>query len=294
MMRFSALKSQEHLRDLVQLTSLAAEVFWLDLEDLVKTAHTAVISGIWLSEYEGAQTFLKSRSGAGLSTLIVPRFAAGDLAHVIGSPTALKIVAADFNTILWEDGTESEVSGVSFFRTSMHAGRLATAKNLGPAIFYYRSHAAAGPVVLCSAAVTGSPIGIKRKAQKKLLSRIIREIKALEPDSPKTKKKCQLPYDSASDCKDPLSELESFLNESGEQGAALLLALYVCNGERHSRLAQTAKKMLGINIQETMINESLPNIPETSTDVMSEALTRFGWGAFLRRVDRLKENREDQ
>jgi hypothetical protein len=115
MMRFSALKSQKHLRDLVQLTSLADEVFWLDLEDLAKTAHTAVISGIWLSEYEGAQTFLKSRSGAGLSTLIVPRFAAGDLAHVIGSPAALKIVAADFNTILWEDGTESEVSGVSFF-----------------------------------------------------------------------------------------------------------------------------------------------------------------------------------
>ena len=242
MMRFSALKSQKHFRDLVQLNSLADVVLWLDLEELVKSDYTAVISGIWLSEYKGAQTFLKSRSRAGRSTLIVPRFAGGDLAHVIASPTAFKIVAADFDQIVWEDGTESEVSGVSYFKTSMHAGRLATAKNLGPVIFFYRSHVAAGPIVLCSAAVTGRPIGIKREAQKKLLSRINREIKALEPESSKKKNKCRLPIEGAGNCTAPLSVLESFLNENGEQGASLLLALYACNGERQSHLSGTRKE----------------------------------------------------
>lgn len=294
MMHFSALKSQKHLRDLAQLTSLADEVLWFDPEDLSKSTDTVVISGIWLAEYAGAQAFLKSRSEAGLSTLVVPRFAAGDLAHVIGSPSAFEIKAADFDTLVWGDGTEYEVSGVSFFKTSMHAGRLANAKSLGPSIFYYRSHAAAGPVVLCSAAVTGMPIGIKRAAQKSLLSRIDREIKALAPELSKKKKACPLPFVSASDFKDPLWGVEAFLKETGEQGAALLLALYACNGNRQSRLSQTAREMLGISLQDKMIEESLPMIPETSKETLSDVLTRFGWGAFLRRVDRLKNTREDE
>jgi hypothetical protein len=294
MMHFSALKTQKHLRDLVQLTNLADEVLWLDPEDLSKSTNTAVISGIWLAEYAGAQAFLKSRSEAGLSTLVVPRFAAGDLAHVIGSPSAFEIKAADFDTLVWEDGTEYEVSGVSFFKTSMHAGRLATAKSLGPAIFYYRSHAVAGAVVMCSAAVTGRPIGIKRTAQKKLLSRIDREIRALVPELSKKKKNCASPLVSASDCTDPLSGFEAFLHETGEQGAALLLALYACDGERQSRLSQTAEKMLGISLQDNLIEESLPKIPEASKEALSDVLTRFGWGAFLRRVDRLKNPREDE
>ena len=292
MMHFSALKSQKHLRDLVQLTSLADEVLWIDLEDLSKSTDTVVISGIWLAEYAGAQAFLKSRSEAGLSTLVVPRFAAGDLAHVIGSPSAFEIKAADFTTIVWEDGTEYEVSGVSFFQTSMHAGRLANAKSLGPSIFYYRPHAVAGPVVLCSAAVTGRPIGIKRASQKKLLSRIDREIRALAPELSKKKKTCPLPFVSANE--DPLWGVEAFLKETGEQGAALLLALYACNGNRQLRLLQTAKEMLGIRLQDKMIEESLPKIPETSKETLSDVLTRFGWGAFLRRVDRLKNTREDE
>lgn len=294
MMHFSGLKSQKHLRDLVQLTILADEVLWLDPEDLSKSTDTVVISGIWLTEYAGARAFLKLRSEAGLSTLVVPRFAAGDLAHVIGSPSAFEIKAADFDTLVWKDGTEYKVSGVSFFKTSMHAGRLANAKILGPSIFYYRSHAAAGPVVLCSAAVTGRPIGIKRAEQKKLLSRIDSEIRALAPELYKKKKPCPLPCVSASDCKDSLWELEAFLKETGEQGAALLLALYACNGIRQSHLLQTSKEMLGISLQDKMIEESLFKIPETSKETLSDVLTRFGWGAFLRRVDRLKNTREDE
>jgi len=294
MMHFSALKSQKHLRDLVQLTSLADEVLWLDPEDLSKSTDTVVISGIWLAEYADAQAFLKSRSEAGLSTLVVPRFAAGDLAYVIGSPSAFEIKAADFSTIVWEDGTEYEVSGVSFFKTSMHAGCLAKAKNLGPSIFYYRSHAVAGPVVLCSAAVTGRPIGIKRATQKKLLLRIDREIRILSPELPKTKKNYSLQFVSISDCADPLLGLDTFLKETGEHGAALLLSLYACRGEKPLRLSQTAKEMLGILLQDKMIEESLPKIPETSKEALSDVLTRFGWGAFLRRVDRLKNTREDE
>ena len=294
MMNFSALKSQKYLRDLVQLTSLADEVLWLDPEDLVKSTNTVVISGIWLSEYAGARTFLKSRSTAGFSTLVVPRFAAGDLAYVIDSPSAFEIKAADFDTLVWEDATEYEVSGVSFFKTSMNAGRLATAKQVGPAIFYYRSHAAAGPIVLCSAAVTGRPIGIKRASQKKLLSRIDREIRVLAPELSKRKKIYPLPLPSNSDCKDPLLGVETFLKEAGEQGASLVLALYACDGNRQQPLSQTAKEILGISLQEKMIEESLPKIPQVSKETLSAVLTRFGWGAFLRRVDHLKNTKEDK
>lgn len=297
MMKFSALKAQQHLRDLIQLPRLCDDgIVWIESDRIAMTKEPLIICGLWLSEEPDAGNILTSRSKSGLSTLIVPRFKAGDLAGVLNAPASIEITPSDFSSILWEDQTLFNISGVSYFKTSLHAGRLAIAKNLGTTLFYYRSHAAAGPILCCSAAVTGKPIGVKIKEQELLLGQIFSKIKSLEPTliQEKTDKGATLSEieDLSAD-----NSIDGFLSRTGEQGAALILALIACNGTHETHvpdITAAAKEMLGIVLSEKEAIKNVKSLPKAPREEMEAALVRFGWGAFIRRLESQKKSREEE
>src|SRR5207302_3677573 len=99
----------------------------------------------------------------------------------------------------------------------LHAGKWATAAGLGTAVLAYRPHAGAGAVVLCSAAVTGRPLGVDREAQRALLRRILEEAAA-----------GTVARGEATSEADPAGQVAenaaAFLEQEREMGAAVVLA----------------------------------------------------------------------
>jgi hypothetical protein len=287
MMRFSALKTQKDIRDMIQLPKLADDVVWVDESDIVNTPYPLILSGLWLFETPDSKKILQSRSRSGLSSIIVPKYKAGDIGNLIDAPTSVHVVAADFNSVTWKNKSVYDVPGVSYFKTSLHAGRLAIANNLGPVILYSKHSAAYAPVILCSAAVTGSAIGVNRSEQKKLLQEIFSEIQTLE--SFLVKKNNRVPAASAENNPNSSAvDLNQFLDLSGGKGAALLLLFATSEIVRHSDAAlieKKAKALLGIHLSEDEIKDSLKKLPEVSKQEILDVLVDFGWGAFLRRLE---------
>ncbi len=280
MMRCASLESQRNFRDLAQLPRLIDEVMWLGMEDLACTSEPVILCGIWLSECaEAAAGFLHARSHKGLSTIVVPRFKAGDLSAILGAPSGIEVHAADFDTVDWEDGRQYAVSGVCYLKTSLHAGRWAVATGLGPVVLSYRPHSAAGQIVLCTASITGRPPGVDRKEQYRLLERILRDVQSSQSSAGQ--------MDSSPRRQVSLLDLVTFLQETGERGASLLLTLFACNGDREADISEVAARVLGLVLSTREVEAGLKRLQEASPEELSAALRKYGWGAHLRRIEQL-------
>ncbi len=275
-MTIAALESQKTLRDLIQLPRLAEEIRWISDQEIPTEKCPLVICGIWLSDsVNGAGQLLAERSKKGFGTIIVPRFKAGDLASVLQAPSAIDVVASDFDSFQWEDGQQFDIPGVTYFQTSLHAGRWGIATGLGPVVLCYKPHAAAGPIVLCSAALTGRPFGIKVTDQQEILTRLLAEMETVpqEIKQEETVVSEEIQFE----------DLDSYLAETGDQGAQVLLLLLSYEGNRDANLAEAARKF-NLRVEEEKIARFLKILPETSLDEIRDKLEDYGWGAYLRRI----------
>jgi hypothetical protein len=287
MMRCVALESQKSLRDLAQLPRLVEEVVWLGMDELTSASEPAVICGIFLSEDEvSAANLIRTRSQKGFATILTPRFKASDLAPLLGAPAGIELKPADFDTVHWEDGAHYSVSGVCHLQTALHAGRWATATGLGPVVLAYRPRSAAGPIVICTALVAGRPLGVDRNEQRRLLQRILAVTESVLPTRAQIDEKSEGSPAAAPD-------LDTYLRETGEHGAALLLTILACNGDRESDLADAAGKVLGLQLNLEEIEQNLKRIPQASVADISSSLKQHGWTAYLRRVEQFLREREE-
>jgi hypothetical protein len=275
-MTIAALESQKALRDLIQLPKLAEELRWISDQNIPTENNPLVICGIWLSvSKDNTARLLAERSKKGFGTIIIPRFKAGDLASVLQAPSAIDVVPSDFESFQWEDGQPFDIPGVTYFQTSLHAGRWGIAAGLGPVVLCYRPHAAAGPIVLCSAALFGRPFGVKVADQQELLSRLLAKMKTTRRDIKKEET-----IDSEEIM---LADLDSYLTETDDQGALVLFLLYSCGGDRDANLYEAARKF-NLRVEEEKICRFLKILPETSHDEIRKRLEAYGWGAYLRRL----------
>lgn len=277
-MRCCALKNQKEFRDLSLLSELAENVTWLDSDELGKAPEAAVICAIWLSEApEEASSLLTARSRKELPTVLLPRYKAGDLSSVIGAPSAVVVHAADFETVEWQDGVAYRVPGVCVLKSALHAGKWAIASGLGVVVLSFRSHAAAGPIVLCTASVAGRAPGVRREEQRRLFERILSEADAARP--------CLEPPCDAEVPPGPAADLDACFRETDNRGAAVLLALIACGGDRQADLSGTARQILGISLDPDEALKMLARLPEASADELSEGLRKHGWLPYLKRVE---------
>src|SRR5262245_14615564 len=117
MLRCAALQNQRSGRDLAQLPELVDEVIWVAETDAENAAEPVVVSALWVADnIERGRNLLRSRSNAGRATVLVPRFKGGDLATLLGAPSAVEVRAGNFDGVSWEDGQQYGVPGVASFR----------------------------------------------------------------------------------------------------------------------------------------------------------------------------------
>src|SRR5687768_10615113 len=88
--------------DLKVLPQLVETVQWLPLRDATAAKAVLVLPGLWLSDSSRQATeLLRDRSAAGLHTVVVPRFRAGAITAILGSPSSVEISAAEFKSFEW-------------------------------------------------------------------------------------------------------------------------------------------------------------------------------------------------
>lgn len=270
-MKCAAPIDQQSTRDLQLLPTLVDGVEWVEAKDLDSTRLPLVVGALWLSEEATlAERVLRTRTRSGRTTVVVPRFRGGDLAAVLGTPSAITIRAGEGKAVMWNDGEEFKVSSVSQVDTVLHAGRWARTEQ-GTAVFSYRPHAAAGAIVLCTANVTSRATGVDRAEQARLLGRILTECGA-GAAAPTAGGQRHAPASDSAD----------FLRIEGPRAAALLLALVACEGDRSADLETIARQRLGLVLDPGDARWLLDRLPEAGLDAIQAALIAAGWGAHLR------------
>jgi hypothetical protein len=270
---------QRTWRDLAQLEKLCAEVAWLDRPELANAPMPAIVCGLAAhDDPRGMRDLLKKRAGAGYTTVLVPRFRAGDLAGVLEAPAAVMVRNGDATQVRWADGTQFAVSAVTAIDTALHARRWATS-NAGCCVLAYRANTGTGAVVICTAVVAGRALGVDPEEQQSLLSRIFEQAAALETAAEATKSQAAKPQ-----ADEEIRDLETFLQQYAAEGAALLLTVIIAQGNRGADLATIARERLGMSLPADKLAVMLSRLPETTLAELALTLRNHGWGAHLRQT----------
>jgi hypothetical protein len=274
MMRIAALEEQKSLRDLAGLSRLCDDVVWCDTDSLTHAHDPALIVGLWLFDQPGpARKLLDARSEAGLTTILVPRFKAGDLKVMLKSPTSVRIKAGEYDAFQWDDDTGVNVGGQTFIDSPLHKGQWGSVAGMGEAVLAYRAHEAAGWTVLCTAAVTSKRFGVDVDAQSWLLDAIITRATASAPMPSSAPK---------SDTIQPAKSISELL-ESDEHAPAVVLATALNRGDREVDIVGDTLSRIGFELSEENIRSTLARMPDVPADEMELALRQSGWGSYLRR-----------
>ncbi|MBT2989946.1 MAG: hypothetical protein KME65_13410 [Candidatus Thiodiazotropha sp. (ex Ctena orbiculata)] len=253
-------------------------VDWLDDEALLSYESLVVICGLWLAEEpEKTGMLLQERSNSGRSTLIVPRYRGGDLASIIGAPTAVEIKPGDADEVEWEEDRGYAVSSVSYLQTSLHTGRCGKSKQ-GLVILCFRPSTAGGIVVVCTAALFSRSIGVSKAEQAALFGRIRAKLDSLEVVRPKASQ--ETGYEAKAE------NLDAFLDEEGAEGAALLLAM-VADEQGTGSLGVNVQNLLGLELPARRLDHLQNRMPQAAPEEISAVLRRRGWAAYVRRISQL-------
>jgi hypothetical protein len=271
-----ALREQRELRDLQLLEEVAGSVDWLDRDELAGSAKPAVLCGLALADDEKSfAELLGRRRKAGHPTIMVPRFRAGDLGPTLSAPVAVNLVVGGGESVSWSDGVLYDVSSVVHLETDLGSGRWAT-NEAGTAVLCHRANTAAGPTVVCAAAVASRATGVSRNAQRDLFERILHEAQSLSAVS------SPIVADEAPSA--PV-DLAGFLSAYGNDAAAVLLALAAGAEPNVGDVVRVASDLLGIGLEVDLVETLLKQIPDRELDPIRDVLRNNGWGAHLRRVE---------
>jgi hypothetical protein len=275
MIRIAALKSQQSLRDLGALPKLCDEVVWCNSEQLTSATDPALVVGLWLAEEPTeARRLIENRTAAGLCTILVPRFHAGDLRSMLNAPSAVRVKIGEYEAFLWDDGTSYQLPGQTVIETSLHRGQWGGVAGLGVTVLAYRINEAAGAIVLCTAGLTSRRFGVSADEQRSLLAQIVRRSLGTTSKT-KADEPIHTPQLAAS--------IEELLLSPDPNVATVLLAVALNGGDRDHEQTSDTLKRIGFDLSSDTVIQTLARLPDSSVDDLETALRNFGWGAFLRR-----------
>lgn len=266
-MKVVAPTSQRTLRDLALLDS-QAEVTWLDSDGLAMARDPLVCSAQMLSEPTAAG-LLTRRMDAGLPTLLVPRFQAGDLTALLGSGQPIRIGPGEAETTQWHDGTSYPVPARAAIVTAIGHGRWLAHRDLCAGLAWRRT-AALGTVVLCTAACCQRHPSIPQDAQRALLLRLVEAV--LD--------QTRLPPQGVTALTvERYADADAFLSAEGPDAAALLLARCI---DPTADSAVAIAQYLHCEVAADRLEQLQSRCPVGDAAQITPALRRHGWGAHLR------------
>lgn len=285
MIHLAALITQKPLRDLSALPKLGDEVAWFDADTLAAVSEPAVIVATWLGEDGAAASeVLKKRAEAGRTTILVPRFKAGDLRPILKSPAAVKIRLGAFDMLRWQDEEEFGVSGQTVIDTPLHAGHWGHAAQGSLVVFAYRPHEGAGHIVLCTASLTSRQAGVKVAEQRRLLHKLLAAVTAGQPIKPIAPAVVPLA---------PVATLMDFLADGDRDHAATAFLVAVCDGRRDPQVLAGMAKRMGFDVCGETLSAALARMPDAPLDELLAGLRKCGWSAYLRRSRQLLPEGDD-
>jgi hypothetical protein len=262
--------------DLRMLPQLVDTVQWVPASDSIAPEAVLVVPGMWLADDPGlAARVIQDRCSAGRHTIVVPRFRAGALKGVLGSPSSVDISAAEFKSFEWGDH-HYPIPGFTVIRTSLHAGKWGEAPGVGTVLLAYRPSTISGAIVLCAAALTSRLVGVASATQKDLLRRIIEAASA--PTTNTTDSIESTPATTP-------TSVDEFLEQEREFGAAYLLCRLAVADPESADLTEVAKDQLAIHLSAEEVGRLRRRLPPAPNADIRAALHRFGWGAHLRRLE---------
>jgi hypothetical protein len=261
--------------DLQMLPQLVDTLRWVSPPESIASEGILFLPGLWLADApRQAADVIRGRCSAGRHTIVVPRFRAGALTAVLGSPSSVEMSAAEFKSFEWGD-QHYKIPGFTVIRTSLHAGKWGEAPGVGIVLLSYRPSTVSGAVILCAAAITSRLVGVSSDAQKELLHRITA---AASAPTAKTTDSIESP---------PLvapASIDEFLDQERELGAAYLLCRLAVADPESADLTEVAKDYLSIHLSPEEADRLGRRLPPTQNSHIRDALHRFGWGAYLRRL----------
>jgi hypothetical protein len=261
--------------DLRMLPQMLGTTQWVPISAAANAEGVLVVPGLWLADDpRQAADVIRDRSSAGRHTLVVPRFRAGALRTVLGSPSAVDIAAAEFKSFEWGD-QHYPIPGFTVIRTSLHAGKWGEAPGVGTVLLAYRPNTISGAIVLCAAALTSRLVGVSPDMQKVLLHRIIGAASAPTVNTTDSIESTPATI--------PVS-IDEFLEQEREIGAAYLLCRLAAIDPDSADLTEIAKDYLAIQLSAEEAGRLKQRFPPAQNADIRAALRRFGWGAHLRRL----------
>jgi len=265
----------QNAADLKVLPQLVGTAQWIPLSDAIAARPMLVLPGLWVADSPRQATeLLRGRSAAGLHTVIVPRFRAGALTNILGSPSSVELAAAEFRSFEW-GGEHYAIPGFTIIKTALHAGKWGEAPGVGTVLLAFRPHSVAGAIVLCAATLTSRILGVATATQKHLLLRIIEAASA--PTNAIAASIEDVPVANP-------STIEEFLDQEHELGAAYLLSRLASANPDSADLTEVAQQRLGILLPPEEAARLRYRAPAVQPEEIRLALVRFGWGAYVRRL----------
>jgi hypothetical protein len=261
--------------DLAMLPQFVSNIQWVSAPDAISAAPVLVVPGIWLADTPGqAADLLRGRVSAGRNTIVVPRFRAGSLASILGAPSAVEIAAAEFKSFEWGDH-HYQVPGFTVIKTALHAGKWGEAPGVGTVLLTYRPHTVSGAIVLCAATVTSRLVGVAADTQKALLLSMI--VAATTPAAEIAESIEAIPLAQP-------ASIDEFLEQERELGAAFLLSRLAVADPDLANITEVASEHLNILLSAEDVSRLRQRLPRAANADIRIALSRFGWGAYLRRL----------
>jgi len=276
MIKIAALEPQRSMRELAGLPRICDELEWCSAEQLAIARNPAVVVGMWLYESPAeSKKLLSARASSGLTTILVPRFKAGDLHSFIKSPSSVQLTIGEFNGFQWQDGAACVVPGQTIIKTKLHNGQWGGIAGLGSTVLGFREHEASGWIVICTAAVSSRQFGVETQSQRSLLEQII--LRTLDSRSINVSDRID-----QSTVVTPVPAQQLLATED-TNAAAIVLAIAISNGKRDMPSVSRSLSRIGFDVSEDAIEQTLARLTDESVDSMESALKQYGWGAHLRR-----------
>jgi hypothetical protein len=230
----------------------------------------AVVVGMWLYESPAeSKKLLSARVASGLTTILVPRFKAGDLHSFIKAPSSVQLTIGEFNEFQWQDGTACAVPGQTIIKTKLHNGQWGGIAGLGSTVLGFREHEAPGWIVICTAAVSSRQFGVEMQSQRALLEQIMSQTQ----DACSVTQSVQI-NESTTVLPVPAQQL---LASDDTNAAAIVLAIAISNGKRDMPSVSRSLSRIGFDVSEDAIEQTLARLTRVNCRTHEASVVGLGY-----------------
>jgi len=274
-MNLCALQSQRDLRDLARLHEWPDEVVWLEAGALAECPDPAVITGSWVQDEPGeARQVIASRSSRGAVTLLVPRMPNLNYAKHLAAPADVEVKFKSFQQVHLEDDRPYAIAGQAVIKSPMAHGKWGISEFGDTVVLATRATEDLGWTLLCTASLCARAVGVSAGEQLELLAALLKRaassVRSVAVASPTAGAASAEPAD-----------IETLLAEHGPAVAPWLLVLLAAGRNADEARLRGVAQRFGLVLEASW---SLTQLPPATPEEIIQALSRQGWGAYVRHI----------